>query len=97
MTLFLIILSVVSCLVVSFSVVKLNEAFDNQCILNAHLEFMEKTPVENMVQQNSSESAVQSSSISNAAVQSSSISNVALTNQTSSNENSDFMKTRECI
>ena len=58
---------------------------------------MEKTPVENMVQQNSSESSVQSSSISNAAVQSSSISNVALTNQTSTNENSDFMKTRECI
>lgn len=54
MTLFLIILSVVSCLVVSFSVVKLNESFDNQCILNTHLEFMEKLPVEDLPEKNSS-------------------------------------------
>ncbi|CAO1429633.1 unnamed protein product [Diamesa serratosioi] len=39
-TISLIILSVVSCLVVSFSVSKLNEAFDDQCILNSRLEFM---------------------------------------------------------
>lgn len=43
MTIFLIILSVISCLVVSLSVSKLNEAFDDQCILNSRLEFIEKT------------------------------------------------------
>lgn len=53
MTLFLIILSVISCLIVSFGVVKLNESFDNQCILNSHLEFMEKTPVEGLPENNS--------------------------------------------
>lgn len=86
MTLFLIILSVFSCLVVSFSVVKLNDAFDNQCILEAHVNFMEKTPAEDAEEINSSSAAALSSSILNEAL-------IDISNQT---ENDDFMKTREC-
>ena len=86
MTLFLIILSVFSCLVVSFSVVKLNDAFDNQCILEAHVNFMEKTSAEDAEEINSSSAAALSSSILNEAL-------IDISNQT---ENDDFMKTREC-
>lgn len=89
MTLFLIILSVVSCLVVSFSVDKLNDAFDNQCILEAHLHFMEKTQVEDTEDINSSVAAALSSSVLNEALKDPS-------NQTYENENNDFMKTRKC-
>ncbi|CAO1423428.1 unnamed protein product [Diamesa tonsa] len=85
-TLFLIILSVVSCLVVSFSVVKLNDAFDNQCILEAHVNFMEKTPVENTEENNSVAAAALSSYILNEPL-------ADISNETYENENDIFMKT----